>query len=160
MAPSFDRRSFVNLHVCDCSVFAVGGGEHISLSQGAVKQIFFSLEEGTLSPALSCVNFQNQLIVQHLNNQMWDSHSKASFPTTLWMTFMKDRHENGSEKDGSCPPVTLWRSETGTDSQTDKKARNCWPTVSHQEPKPHDTAVSVLDHDHSLIDANECQIQM
>lgn len=26
MAPSFDRRSFVNLHVCDCSVCAVGGG--------------------------------------------------------------------------------------------------------------------------------------
>ena len=78
MAPSFDRRSFVNLRVCDCSICAVGGGGwHISLSQGAVKQIFFSLEEGTLSPALSCVNFQNQLIVQHPNNQMWDSRSKS-----------------------------------------------------------------------------------
>lgn len=154
----------INLHVCDCSVCAIrGGGEwgHISLSQGTVRQIFLT-GGGVLSPAFSCVNFQNQVIVQHPNNQMWDSHSGYYLSFITFWPFLspdfswpfKELPWIWSKKDLSCPAVTLRDGNRQLDRQ---KAQNCWSTLLHQKPKPHDTVVFASDHDYNLIDLNECQ---
>lgn len=64
------------------TVSVVSEGEAHKPFPGSSEADFSLKEGGVQSPALSCVNFQNQLHVQHPNNQMWDSHSKPYFLLT------------------------------------------------------------------------------
>lgn len=51
----------------------------------------------------------------------------------------------------------MWDRNRQPDRQ---KAQNCWSTLLHQEPRPHDAVVFVSSHNRSLMDVDEPQIWM
>lgn len=126
------------------------------LSQRAVKQ-----KSSCLSPALSCVNFQNPVTGQHPNTQKWDFNSKPYFRNTLPDLLRKShgfawkKHE---QSDLACNNTL--EVQDGNRQLDQQKAQNCWWRLLHQELKPYDKTVFASEHDHSLADAIECQNSM